>query len=89
MSPASSIQALTINHGNTDNNGILGNLNFRKALFYAIDRQSIAKMTNGVPANYLVASKCLGINGSYRDMPESQAYLTENLGYDPDLAKEY
>lgn len=89
MSPASSIQALTINHGNTDNNGILGNLNFRKALFYAVDRQSIAKMTNGIPANYLVASKCLGINGSYRDMPESQEYLTENLGYDPTLAKEY
>lgn len=90
MAPASSIQTLTINHGNTNNNGILGNLNFRKALFYAVDRQSIAKMTNGVPANYLVASKCLGLDGkAYRDMPESQEFLTENLGYDPELAKEY
>ena len=86
--PATSIQTLTINHGNTNNNGILGNLNFRKALFYAVDRESIAKMTNGIPANYLVASKCLGLDGkTYRDMEESQALLEPNLGYDP--AKEY
>lgn len=90
MAPASSVQTLTINHGNTENNGILGNLNFRKALFYAVDRESIAKMTNGIAANYLVASKCLGLNGqTFREMPESQEYLTKNLGYDPELAKEY
>ena len=90
VAPATSIQTLAINHGNTNNNGILGNLNFRKALFYAVDRQSIAKMTNGIPANYLVASKCLGLDGkTFREMPESQEYLTENLGYDPKLAKEY
>ena len=90
VAPATSIQTITINHGNTNNNGILGNLNFRKALFYAVDRQSIAKMTNGIPANYLVASKCLGLDGkTFREMPESQEYLTENLGYDPKLAKEY
>ena len=83
--PATSIQTLTIN-----NNGILGNLNFRKALFYAVDRESIAKMTNGIPANYLVASKCLGLDGkTYRDMEESQALLEPNLGYDPAKAKEY
>ena len=88
--PATSIQTLTINHGNTNNNGILGNLNFRKALFYAVDRESIAKMTNGIPANYLVASKCLGLDGkTYRDMEESQALLEPNLGYDPAKAKEY
>ena len=76
--------------GNTNNNGILGNLNFRKALFYAVDRESIAKMTNGIPANYLVASKCLGLDGkTYRDMEESQALLEPNLGYDPAKAKEY
>lgn len=47
-------------------------------------------MTNGIPANYLVASKCLGLDGkTFREMPESQEYLTENLGYDPKLAKEY
>lgn len=45
-------------------------------------------MTNGIPANYLVASKCLGLDGkTFREMPESQEYLTENLGYDPKLAK--
>lgn len=90
MAPASSIQTLTINHGNTNNNGILGNLNFRKALFYAVDRQSIAKMTNGIPANYLVPSKCLGLDGkTFRTMTESQEYLEADLGYSPEKAKEY
>lgn len=89
-SPASSIQTLVINHGNTDNNSILGNVNFRKALYYAMDRESIAKLTNGIPAHYLVASKCLGLDGkAYRDMPEAQAYLPENYGYDTAKAKEY
>ena len=47
-------------------------------------------MTNGIPANYLVASKCLGLDGkTYRDMEESQALLEPNLGYDPAKAKEY
>ena len=46
-------------------------------------------MTNGIPANYLVASKCLGLDGkTYRDMEESQALLEPNLGYDPAKAKE-
>ncbi len=90
QAPASSIQTVTINHQNTDNNGILGNKNFRKALFFAIDRESIAKMTNGIPANYLVPSKCLGLDGkTFREMPESQEYLEANLGYDPKKAKEY
>lgn len=91
-SPASSIQSLTVNHGNTNNNGILGNVNFRKALFFAVDRQSIAKMTNGIPANYLVASKCLGDRDAgltFREMSESQEYLEPDLGYNPEKAKEY
>ena len=88
--PANAIQVISINHGNTNNNGILGNVNFRKALFYAVDRQSIAKMTNGIPANYLVPSKCLGLDGkTYREMSEAQEYLADNFGYDPKLAKEY
>jgi len=90
MAPASSIQTLTINHGNTNNNGILGNVNFRKALFFAVDRQSIAKMTNGIPAYYLVPSKCLGLDGkTFREMEESKAYLEPDLGYNPEKAKEY
>lgn len=92
VAPASSIQTLTINHGNTNNNGILGNVNFRKALFFAIDRASIAKMTNGIAANYLVPQKCLGDTEkglTYRQMPEAQEYLEDNLGFDTAKAKEY
>ncbi len=90
--PASTIQTLTINHKNTNNNGILGNLNFRKALYYGVDRAAIAKMTNGIPANYLVASKCLGDTSkgqSFRELPIAQSYLPPNLSFDPTLAKQY
>lgn len=90
--PASSIQTIVINHGNTNNNKVLANQNFRLALFYAIDRESIAKMTNGIPANYLVPSKCLGDTTkglTFREMPESSEYLADNLGFDKVKAKEY
>lgn len=90
--PASSIQSLVINHTNPNNNAILGNLNFRKALFYAVDRTSIAKMANGIPANYLVPQKCLGDMDkglTFRGMPESSEYLAEELGFDKVKAKEY
>ncbi|WP_250228989.1 peptide ABC transporter substrate-binding protein [Anaeropeptidivorans aminofermentans] len=92
IAPATSIQTLTINHGNTNNSGILGNVNFRKALSYAVDRENIAKMTNGIAANYLVPQKCLGDTDkglTFRQMPEAQEYLEPNLGFDAAKAKEY
>lgn len=47
-------------------------------------------MTNGIPANYLVASKCLGLDGkTYRDMEESQALLEPIWATILAKAKEY
>lgn len=91
QSPASGVNTMLINMGNTNNNGILGDVNFRKALYYAVDRESIAKMVNGIPANWTVPLKCIADVESgvmYRDMEESNAYIPENLGYDPAKAKE-
>ena len=88
--PGLAVQMISVNSLNSGNNGILGNKNFRKALFYAIDRESLAKIAHGVPANYVIPLKCVSDEeGQVREMPEAQAYLTENYGYDPDLAKEY
>ena len=91
-SPSSSISSICINMGNTDHNGILGNADFRRALYYAIDREAIAKMVNGIPANWNVPTKCIGdmeTGETFRDMEESNEYIPENLGYDTAKAKEY
>lgn len=91
-SPSSSISSICINMGNTDHNGILGNADFRRALYYAIDREAIAKMVNGIPANWNVPTKCIGdmeTGETFREMEESNAYIPENLGYDTAKAKEY
>jgi oligopeptide transport system substrate-binding protein len=90
--PALGVTNLIFNHTNPDKGGILGNLNFRKAMFYAMDRTRIAKLVNGIPATWLVPDKCLGDmekRSTFRQMPESQAYMAPNNGYDPALAKEY
>lgn len=90
IGPSDTIQSLSVNLGNTNNNGILGNLNFRKALFYAIDRESISKLNNAIPAYWMVPSKCIGVTGEpYRETPGAADYLAENNGYDPTKAKEY
>lgn len=92
VSPAGTVNTMSINRINTNNNGILGNLNFRKALFYGIDRITIANMVKGIPANYILGQKVLGnveTGEKYRDLPGSQTYLGENYDYNPELAKEY
>lgn len=79
-----------INNRNTNYNGILNNLNFRKALFYGTDRESIAKLRNAVPATYILGNKMVVDESGtrFRDLESSQAYLPENYGYDPTYAKE-
>lgn len=86
------VTSININIGNTSNNGILGNVNFRQALFYATDRVSIAKLIHGQPATWIVCSAIVSdtaTNVPFRSLPEAQAYLATNNGYDPELAREY
>lgn len=87
-----SVTSICINIGNTKNNNALGNKNFRKALFYATDREAIAKLVQGEPATWIVASAIISSVDTgvfFRDLPETQAYLPSNSGYDPELAREY
>lgn len=90
-SNASGVNHIVVNCGSTEK-PILGDADFRRALFYAIDRESIASMVYGIPANWAVPTKKVGnveTGEKFRDMPESNAYLTENYGHDPAKAKEY
>lgn len=82
---------LEINTLNTDK-PILGTLNFRKAMFYAMDRETICDVVGYLPSGYYINHEAAGIPEkglSYRETPEAKAVEPENYGYDPDLAKEY
>lgn len=90
-SNASGVNHITVNCGSTEK-PILGDVNFRLALFYGVDRESIADIVYGIPANWAVPTKKVGnveTGEKFRDMAASNEYLTPNCGYDPQKAKEY
>lgn len=75
----------------SEENPILGNLNFRKALFFAMNREQLADFGKHTPANYVVVKRKIGDPSSglkYRDSEPAKANVTENNGFDPDMAKE-
>ena len=49
-----SLMYFMINHGNPSFGNILGNLNFRKALFHGVDRQALADTIGCYPATRLI-----------------------------------
>lgn len=87
---ASTIRELEVNFENPDK-PYLNNVNFRKALYYAIDRETIAKLADYKPAPYFLPDTYSTYEDgtSFRSLPEAQAYIPENNGYDTDLAVEY
>ncbi len=72
---------------------ILADLNFRKALWYAIDRETIAKRVACTPANFFIPyTSMLGIDGTvrFRDTEAAKAYTQPmSASYDPELALSY
>jgi len=67
---------------------------FADAVFWAIDRVSIAKLNNTNPAPYFISTvgELLSDGTLYRDYPGSKAVLEKNApnnGYDPAKANEY
>ena len=88
---AAGVMHLTIN-SNSTNNPILGDADFRRALYYAVDRATMAKLIHGIPAQWVLPKKMIGDVEKgivYRDMDGSKAILPENNGYDTAKAKEY
>lgn len=90
FSPANSVRHITINTINP-NQPILANEKFRQALFYATDRETIAKMIKEDPADYIVPTTHIidldnGVR--FRDTDEGKANTHDNYGYDPEKAKQ-
>ena len=72
----------------------LHDLNFRKALFYGMNRESIINdiYKIGIPMTTIVATikTADALKGElYRDTPEAKAVEAPNHGYDTEKAKEY
>jgi len=87
---ASNYQFLHINHkGKNEKTGrFLSNVNFRKALSYAIDRQALVATvyTTSIPATRLTAPNEQGVKGRFND---EYPYSGLPAAADPAKAKEY
>jgi len=67
-----------VNLGNPDQGGVLGNLNYRKALYRGIDRTEIAKTLGSHPASRLVRRAVVG------DPATGKAFIDFEADYVPD-----
>ncbi|MCL2497930.1 MAG: ABC transporter substrate-binding protein [Symbiobacteriaceae bacterium] len=70
---------------------ILADLNMRKALYHAVDRESVAKLVNVAPWATFMHGNAGGPRPGvgFWDTPEAQALIPDNWGFDPELAKQY
>ena len=79
------------NHSDPEKAAFLNDPEFRKALFYAIDRNTVAKLVDSLAAPYFLSiqGQILDDGTMYRDTPEAKALVEKyapNGGYDPDKA---
>ena len=74
-----------------ENLPILANMNFKKALYYGIDRESIAKLAEERPATWLISHRAVSYadGTTFRELDIANEYLPDNFGYDPELALEH
>lgn len=84
-------QHIDINSLNSKN-PILKTMNFRKAMYWAMDRETIAGLVGAKPAPVYINSQAgaypeLGI--TYRMTDEAKALVPPNNGYDPEKAKQF
>lgn len=89
LEPSNSVRHIVINTKNP-NQPILANEKFRQALYWAIDRENLAKLTKQNPADYIVPTTHiidLKSGQKFRDTPEGKANVHENYSYDPEKAK--
>lgn len=88
--PSRSVQRIVINLLNT-NKPILQDVRFRQALYHATNRATCAEISTSLAANYIIpTTHVMDVSDGtlYRDTPEAKAILSDNYGYDPELAKQ-
>lgn len=73
-------------------NPIMQTKEIRHALYWAINREEIAKMLGFVPSAAFINASASAFPEEgilYRDTPEGKAVYPKNEGYDPELANKY
>jgi len=78
-----SLMYVFVNLGNPDQGGILGNLNYRKALYWGVDRVEVANTLGVHPASRLVRKAVIG------DPAIGKAFIDFEDDYVPDPTKIY
>lgn len=89
MADSNAVRHLVINSANPEQ-PILGNEKFRQALYFALDRESLAALNKQLPAAYIVPTTHiidLENGTAFRDTAEGMANVPANNGYDPEKAK--
>ena len=87
--PSAQVGYFNINMANP-NNPLLSNVNFRRAISYAIDREAMATLQLSAPWGSIIPGTAGGYDGiAYKDLPEVKAVYPANHGYDPVKAKEH
>jgi len=88
MAPNGGLYWLQFNYSSKTNGNILGNVNFRKAVSYAIDREALVKavVKRGYPASRYVPDNIMGLNGKFDSENPIDGVP---LKADPAKAKEY
>lgn len=74
---------------NTEN-PIIGNENFRLALYYATNRTAIAKLSGDKPGTGVLQLPVAKSDGTtFRELADKAGYLPKGDAYDPELARKY
>ncbi len=81
------VRQLEINHTHPDY-PIFANTNFRRAMYHAIDRATIADLSNTIPAPWIVPYTSVAYSDGtlFRNLADAAGYVSDNYGYDPELA---
>ena len=91
FSESNSVTYMFINQ-TSETNPILGNLDFRQALFYGMNREMIAKdvYKTNIPAPYYISTfKFVKPGVAYRDTDVAKSMVAPENGYNTEKAKEH
>ncbi len=90
FSISTEIISFDINGANTEK-PILGDPDFRRALYYGLNREKAGEISTHEPYGrylHMIAAGFPDEGVKFWDLPEAQATIKPNHGYDPELAKQ-
>lgn len=88
-----SLQYMFVNLGNPNQQNLLGDIDFRRALYYGAERTSLGAALGAIPATRLVRKAVVGdpaTGTAFVELEGAGDYIDDGYTvYDPNIAKEY